>query len=48
MGFEEKRIGWIRWCISTASFSILVNGIPFVLFFFSKFQGALSIRSISL
>ncbi|KAJ9675647.1 hypothetical protein PVL29_024530 [Vitis rotundifolia] len=28
MGFGEKWIRWIRWCISTASFSILINGTP--------------------
>ena len=26
MGFKEKLLGWIKWCISTASFSIMLNG----------------------
>lgn len=28
MGFGEKRIGWISFCISTVKYSILVNGEP--------------------
>ena len=28
MGFGEKWISWIKWCSSTASFSILINGTP--------------------
>ena len=28
MGFGPKRVRWIRWCISTARFLILINGVP--------------------
>ena len=28
MGFKEKWMGWIQWCISITSFSIMLNGSP--------------------
>ena len=28
IGFKEKWASWIRWCISTMTFAILVNGTP--------------------
>ena len=28
MGLGQKWINWIRWCISIANFSILINGTP--------------------
>ena len=28
MGFGEKWIGWVKWCLSPTSVSILVNGTP--------------------
>jgi hypothetical protein len=36
LGFSLTWINWIKTCISTSSFSILLNGSPFGHFFFQK------------
>ena len=28
MVFKEKWLGWIKWCISATSFSVMLNGTP--------------------
>ena len=37
MGFRKKWIRWIKWCVSTARFSVLINGTP--LGFFQSSRG---------
>ena len=36
MGFGERWVSWLRWCTSTTSFSVLINGSPASFFKSSK------------
>ena len=38
MGFGHRWLAWVKWCMSTASFSILINGNPG--WFFTEFERA--------
>ena len=37
MGFGSKWLSWMWWCISTAKYSVMVNGVPAGFFSSSKY-----------